>query len=117
METLTLKRAKELSILKWTELAGSGEMFLDEAFEQDLLKECVSYNCGFCEYQYRKLNVEGTEKCVGCRLLINGIVDSGNDIEDICCGGLYKKWAYAKTTEERKEFAQQILALIESIEV
>lgn len=117
MGKLTLKRAKELSILKWKELAKTGDSFLPEEFETEVLAECTAFNCGFCEYQYQVTGQEGGAKCDGCRLLISESINGDDMCENICCDGLYKQWVCSSTKEARIETSGRILALIESIEV
>ena len=103
MKKFTLKKAKDLSILKWEELAETGAKRPSEKV-MDQLKDLAGY-CGFCERQRRTVG----DHCRGCTLAAQ---DSG-----LCCGGLWFAWHCAESSSERKEYAKQILAFIRKVKV
>lgn len=104
IEQLSLKEAKELSILKWTLIVeNNGENTGSIVFHPDL-KHLLG-SCGFCE-RYKQMN--GCDLCEFGALA--GICLIGND--------LYGKWCNArKDSKFQLHYAQQILDIIKSIEV
>ena len=105
MGTLTLKEAKELSILKWKDLAESGYKRPSDKIIEKL--QHLSGYCGFCEYQINKWEpLVGV--CIGCKLSLGG---------PSCCGGLWSRWYHTENRIIRKWYARKILKLIESIDV
>ena len=101
MKKITLKEAKRLSIIKWKDLAETGEKKLSPSVGEKL--QHVFLRCGFCEYHH--------QKNLGCSQCPLNTDDSLG-----CCGGLYKLWSDSVIVADRKKYAKQILALIESIE-
>ena len=113
-EKLDLKIAKELSIKKWEYLAESGQSNLEKSTLQDELENLLSH-CGICEYQLQG-ECAYDSLCVGCVLNTKNIKCHGI-AANICCGGLFKRWQYARLESTRKRYATKILNLIKSIEV
>ena len=95
---LTKKKAIELSIEKWTDLAETG----DEGIE-DWHTEEFKADCALCEYDQRHLGW-----CSSCPYQYRFTFC-------ILWESPYEKWANARTTTGRKKYASEFLAQLKEL--
>lgn len=106
------QEAKDLSIKLWKCLSETG---IDLKINTPLYKEIKNLRneCPLCELYFdhladgKKIRICSKE----CPLSQNYTYMKSCYS---CANGFYKKWMYAKTTEEKKNYAKEILSLIES---
>jgi hypothetical protein len=101
---MTAKETKEKHLYFWRYIAVHPEIKSKSDLPDEMQRELskYAYRCPLCEYHSNCCSADG-------RMCVLFYCNAGD--------GLYARWRYAKTNEERQQAANELVARVEAWEV